>query len=121
MKILAIGNSFSQDATRYLEKIAKANGDTAEIATLYIGGCSLDKHFRNMKIDAKAYELIWNGENTGFYVSIKEALLSREWDIITLQQQSLKSADFNTFEPYLSALNDYVKESRNNEENKDEE
>lgn len=110
MKILAIGNSFSQDATRYLAKIAKASGETAEIASLYIGGCSLYKHFRNMKADAKAYELIWNGENTGFFVSIKEALLSREWDIITIQQQSLKSADFNTFEPYLSMLNNYAKE-----------
>ena len=55
-------------------------------ANLYIGGCSLAQHFRNMHTENAAYELQWNGSNTGFYVSIQEALLSRNWDVITLQQ-----------------------------------
>ncbi|MBQ8605894.1 MAG: DUF4886 domain-containing protein [Clostridia bacterium] len=104
MNILAIGNSFSQDATRYLEDIARASGEKLSVASLYIGGCSLEKHFRNFYADNKTYELIWNGSNTGFFVTIKEALLSRAWDVVTLQQQSLQSADFETFEPYLSYL-----------------
>lgn len=37
MKILSIGNSFSQDAHKWLHKLAKVNGVEFEIANLYIG------------------------------------------------------------------------------------
>ena len=60
MNILAIGNSFSQDATRYLHGIARADGVTLEVVNLYIGGCSLERHYRNMMADTRAYELQYN-------------------------------------------------------------
>lgn len=109
MKILAIGNSFSADATRYLHQIARSQGESWQVANLYIGGCSLERHFRNMHLDAKAYELYYNGSATGFTVSIKEALLSRSWDVITLQQASHFSTQYATYQPYLSALADFVR------------
>ena len=37
VKILAIGNSFSQDATYYLQKIAMSDGIDAKVVNLYIG------------------------------------------------------------------------------------
>ena len=109
MNILAIGNSFSQDATRYLHAIARSMGKKWNTANLYIGGCPLEKHFRNMHTEAPAYELQWNGVNTGFYVSLKEALLSRSWDIITLQQASHHSAFYESYQPYLNELAAYVR------------
>ena len=109
MNILAIGNSFSQDATRYVHAIARSIGQKWNTANLYIGGCPLEKHFRNMHTEACAYELQWNGTNTGFYVSLREALLSRSWDIITLQQASHYSAFYDTYQPYLNELAAYVR------------
>ncbi len=109
MNILAIGNSFSQDATRYLHGIARSMGKKWNTANLYIGGCSLEKHFRNMHTENPAYELQWNGTNTGFYVSIKEALLSRSWDIVTLQQASHHSPFYDSYQPYLNELAAYVR------------
>ena len=109
MNILAIGNSFSQDATRYVHAIARSMGQKWNTANLYIGGCPLEKHFRNMHTEACAYELQWNGTNTGFYVSLREALLSRSWDIITLQQASHYSAFYHTYQPYLNELAAYVR------------
>ena len=109
MNILAIGNSFSQDATRYVHAIARSMGQKWNTANLYIGGCPLEKHFRNMHTEACAYELQWNGTNTGFYVSLREALLSRSWDIITLQQASHYSAFYATYQPYLNELAAYVR------------
>ena len=76
MQILAIGNSFSSDATRYLHGIARAGGVPLQVTNLYIGGCSLERHFRNMHSDARAYDLQCNGHSTGFSVSLSEALLS---------------------------------------------
>ena len=42
LRILAIGNSFSQDAVeQYLYELLKAEGIEAIIGNMYIGGCSL--------------------------------------------------------------------------------
>lgn len=109
MDILAIGNSFSQDATRYLHRIARAAGVELNVVNLYIGGCTLERHFRNMHSDERAYELEYNGERTGFKVSLREALLNRAYDVVTMQQASPSSPDYNTYQPYLGALSDYVR------------
>ena len=54
MKILAIGNSFSQDATRYLQDIAASAGENLFVRNLYIGGCSLEMHAKNITENAPA-------------------------------------------------------------------
>lgn len=108
MKILSIGNSYSANATHYLYDVAKANGVTLKVVNLYIGGCSLARHYQNIHNDAEAYALQFNGKDTGFMVSVREALQSDEWDFVTMQQQSLQSTDYRTFQPYLSELCDYV-------------
>ena len=112
MDILAIGNSFSQDATRYLEQIAHAQGEVLNVFNLYIGGCSLERHFRNMKSGESAYTLEFNGKSTGFSISLKEALLgrSREWDVITLQQASHFSGKKEAYDPSTQALVSYIRD-----------
>ena len=55
MKILSIGNSFSQDAHRYLHKLAKQEGVDLKTVNLYIGGCSLRTHYLNMLGDYANY------------------------------------------------------------------
>ena len=109
MDILSIGNSFSSDAQRYLHQIAKADGFNLNCFNLYIGGCSLYTHYSNMQSDQRAYTLEMNGASTGFKVSLKEALLNREWDIITIQQVSTKSVNYETYQPYLNEIISYVK------------
>lgn len=109
MNLLSIGNSFSQDAQRYLHRIAKADGVKLHTFNLYIGGCSLSEHYRNMLGEAPAYGLEMNGEATGFCVSLKEALLNRDWDVVTLQQVSGQAPDYKTYQPYLDGLARYVK------------
>ena len=109
MKILSIGNSFSQDAQRYIHKISKLNGNPIKTVNLYIGGCSLRTHYFNMLENNKKYLFEFNGEGTGIYVSIKEALMSDEWDFVTFQQASFHSPKMESYEPYLSELSAYVK------------
>ena len=109
MNILAIGNSFSQDALRYLHNIAKSDNYDLTVVNLYIGGCPLSQHYKNMLEDNKTYLMEFNGQETLFYVSIKEALLSRDWDYISLQQVSNQSIDYETYQPYLIELSAYIK------------
>lgn len=110
MNVLAIGNSFSEDATRYLHQIARADKENITVVNLYIGGCSLSRHYRNMLSGERAYDLQVNGQKTGFKVSLGEALLNRDWDYVSFQQVSGLSPDYDSYQPYLSLLSDYVRE-----------
>lgn len=109
MKILAIGNSFSEDACRYIHKIAAADGQTVKTVNLYIGGCPLQTHYYNILENNAAYDFQFNGESTRLKVNIKQVLMSDNWDAVTFQQVSQAAPHFETYEPYLSALADYVR------------
>lgn len=109
IKILAIGNSFSRNANTYLYDIARSAGIEIKNVNLYIGGCPLSRHAQNIREDWKNYELDFDGRPTGFYVSVKEALESDEWDFVTVQQASHESYDFEKYEPHLEFVSDYVR------------
>ena len=109
MKVLSIGNSFSQDAQRYLHELAKSEGVNLQTENLYIGGCSLETHYHNMKEDLSEYELERNGVNTLEKTSIRIALQSEEWDVVTVQQASHFSWDYNTYVPYIIELVAYIR------------
>ena len=110
LKVLAIGNSFSQNAMTYLHQIARAAGVDLQCVNLYIGGCPLYTHYQNMLDDDRAYGLQINGAVTNFKVSIREALRAAQWDYITLQQASRFSFDFETYEPYITELAQYIRD-----------
>ena len=110
MKILAIGNSFSQDAFRYLHALAKAEGVRIDTLNLYIGGCSLRTHYINMLDDRFDYSAEFNGETTYLRTSIGAALKSAAWDVVTLQQVSSSSPNYDSYTPYIEYLADYVRE-----------
>ena len=116
MKVLSIGNSFSDDAHRYLHKISRIADHENEIYTwnLMIGGCPLSKHHDCMKNDLEEYWLFVNGENTNTRITLKKALAALEWDIITFQQVSRESFKYETYTPYLAELIAYAKETRPN-------
>lgn len=109
MRVLSISNSFGVDATRYLHQIARSASVKLEVCTLYIGGCPLELHYRNMLGDKEAYDLYFNGFATGFKTSISEALLSGRWDVVSFQQASPVSPKADTYTPYAEELYDYIK------------
>ncbi len=103
MKILSIGNSFSQDAQRYLHRVAAAEGVEMFCQNLYIGGCSLETHARNL-CEGGVYELEQNGASTGTFITIRDALQSESWDVVTLQQASHFSWNFDTYVPHIDEV-----------------
>lgn len=113
LRILAIGNSFSQDAVEhYLYGLFKDSGKEVIIGNLYIGGCSLERHYNNINSDAAAYEyrkivdgIRTNREN----VKISEAVAEEDWDYISIQQVSGLSGKLETCTPYLQDILDYVR------------
>lgn len=113
LRILAIGNSFSQDAVeQYLYELFEAGGQKTIIGNLYIGGCSLEKHYNNINNDAAAYEYrkVVDGVKTNTKsVKISSVLAEEDWDYISIQQVSGLSGKIETVTPYLPQVLNYVR------------
>ena len=112
MRILTIGNSFTEDATRYLHQIAKAAGEDFEIVNLSIGGCSLEQHYHNMIEKNKSYLYFYNGCFMERLEVLTEIIESQEWDVITLQQASHFSFNKETYYPYVTELVKYIRQAQ---------
>ena len=110
MKVLSIGNSFSQDAHRWLHTMASYDGVELETVNLYIGGCSLQMHWDNLREDLAAYDLERNGGEAEGKISIAQALFMEQWDVVTLQQASSDCGFYESYQPYLRELTDFVRE-----------
>ena len=112
IKVLFIGNSFSVDTATYMHQIAKAMGEDLYVAVLYIGGCSLQKHYHHFVNNTVEYEIYINGERypSKIDATIFDGLyLQEEWDIISYQQWSFNSVDVNSYFPELTQLSDGVR------------
>ena len=120
LKVLMIGNSYSQSVLTQTPAIAKAMGLPLDIANLYIGGCPLSRHWQNVEKagDATflpyAVNLSWTSckEKDSalrrvfpkWRGNIPAALAAEPWDIVTIQQASGESAFYERYQPYASNL-----------------
>ena len=118
LKVLAIGNSFSQDATTYLYQLAQDCGATQIIVgNMYIGGCSLATHWSNAQNNATAYE--YQKNTTGTWTkrsntTLLTGITDENWDIITLQQASGNSGEGSTYNSDIQNLVNYIKSHKTN-------
>lgn len=104
VKLLAIGNSFSQNATHYLPDLVKAGGDQLTFRTITIGGCPLERHWTN--------SVAFEQGSTDALARAWTNLTADAWDFITIQQYSLFSFRAETFQPFASNLCAYLKSRR---------
>ncbi len=114
VRILAIGNSFSQDAVeQYLHELADAEGISTIIGNMFIGGCSLERHVKNARDNAPAYAYRKIGtdgkKRERGKMSLEAVLADEDWDYVSLQQASPFSGMYETYEASLPELIEYVK------------
>lgn len=116
MKILSIGNSFSEDAHIYLYALAEERGIELETVNIAIGGCSLQMHWDNIaKGNVNYLHNINGGEGwEKELVSVEQILKSDSFDVITLQQVSGYSGQYETYQPYLNDIISYVRKYQPN-------
>lgn len=114
LRILAIGNSFSDDAVEwYLHDIAKADGIVMIIGNMFIPGCPLERHLNNTRQGTPEYsyrKISAGGVRSvtpGF--DIDRALTDEKWDVVTMQQASPISGIYSTWEESLPGLYAYLK------------
>lgn len=114
IKILAIGNSFSEDAIESnLYDLAKQKGIKVIIGNLYIGGASLATHKANAEKNTPIYSYRKIGEDgvkkTRANISLNLAILDEKWDYVSFQQASPNSGQLETVQADLPAVYNYVK------------
>ncbi len=96
LKLLAIGNSFSNNALEYLPILAKELGiEEVIIGKLYVGGCTVEGHWSRAQsgADYESFQVNTTGDASWTTYpagqrSLQFALELYDWDIITMQQGS---------------------------------
>jgi hypothetical protein len=107
LRLFAVGNSFSNNATRFLPELAKAGGHELIMGRAQTGGCSFERHWNAVEAfladpnDPKGK--IYGGK------SLFDNISQGRWDVITIQQYSLHSPDYGTYQPYASRLHAHLK------------
>ncbi len=114
IKIIAVGNSFSEDATWYLCDILSAAGfKDVVVANVYKGNCAISDHWGYAKKDEAAY--IYQKTTDGYskFTSTSNAKLStsladEDWDAVIMQQRSFDAGRSDKY-GNLTNLYNYIK------------
>ncbi len=121
VKILAIGNSFSNDTVLdYLPQMLKEAGvKHFKLGNLYHSGCSLQMHVSYTLGEQKAYQLYTRTEQDSKWKSTKknaatmeDALKEEQWDYISFQHGKSKTGVEDSYHPALDVLEYYVRRSQ---------
>ena len=122
LKVLSIGNSFSVSVGNALRQLVKSFPEhNLELTVAYIAGCTLDRHAKNIKSAE-------NDPATGMYgifswrtasersapekyqSNLIDLLKKQRYDVVTIQQGSAKSWDWESYEPYAGELISFIRQ-----------
>lgn len=118
VKLLTVGNSFADNSTHFLPELSKAGGKTLTLFRANLGGHSLQQHVGYIE----AFEANSNDPKGSPYhakvdpvtkqksggVSLRKALESDTWDVVTIQQVSQLAPKYDTYQPYANQLIAYI-------------
>ena len=119
IKVLSIGNSFSEDAVEnYLYELAEASGKEIVIGNLLIGGCTLEKHLDNALHNASVYEYR-KIDRKGRYIRDKnksmKSVLKEEFDE---ELDDVKKIKRKNYQPKRNPSEDFEDEKKNEKSEK---
>lgn len=113
LRILGVGNSFTDDGMTYLPELLEAAGiRNVILGRLYIGGCSLERHCREYASGSASYIYYKSTANRWETVSgeatLCDGLTDEPWDIVVLQQVSGLSGIYESYQPWFDRLVEIV-------------
>ena len=119
LKVLAIGNSFTDDPTAYLDDLVISSGIDRSKLCLYvgvIGGSSLqtwaEKYNSNETVDiARKVGLASVSTVSG---TLKQ-IFSQDWDIVVLNQLSSLAINYGSLNPYLKSIRSFIRQDCTNQ------
>ena len=114
LRILGVGNSFTDDGMMYLPELLEAAGiRNVVLGRLYYPGCSLRQHCEFDAADAPKYTYYKSERNRWTTVSeaatLREAVGDERWDVLVVQQSSAYSGIYTSYHPWLERLIERVR------------
>ncbi len=111
LRILAIGNSFTNDTMRFVSKIANSAGYDVTVGVLWKGSVALCDHLRYIQNDEPEYQFDQFTSENGYERVTQEniapsTVLKKNWDLVFLQQISHLSGEPSSY--YDAQGNSYV-------------
>lgn len=113
LKLLFIGNSFSDDTIEYMYQIADSLNIDLLVENMFIGGCTIATHYKNIIENNANYQ--WVTYQNGSWVRYSNIPLSviisgQDWDYISFQQGSGSSGVASTYEKLGPLLEEVKKQ-----------
>lgn len=108
VRYLGIGNSFTYNAIVYLRHLAEADGNKLILGRAIMNGGSLERHVTKLDAWKQDPSQAMAAYDTG--QTLAQTLDQRDWDYISIQQQSYMSHDPATYQPFADALVAFIRE-----------
>ena len=107
LKILTIGNSFTDSLAAYFQQVVESAGCTLHFERANHGGCELHRHWNYIENEKYDHEYKMYQDRR---FSMREILEREQWDIVTIQQASHLSWREETYQPFADRICDFVGE-----------
>ncbi len=105
LRILTIGNSFTDSLAAYFPQVAASAGRKLVFERANFGGCELERHWSYiMAEEATPICRIYRGGG----IKLRD-ILAQGWDIVTIQQASHASWRPETFQPFATSICEYIR------------
>lgn len=111
IRVLCIGNSYTNDALKYVCRLLTAAGIDASSYSIYSlpRTAASVEHWCKVAESGEVVQLNYKG---GEKMPVEEgslaSVVAQDWDVITLQQASKDAVDYSTFNPWLQQLIDFL-------------
>lgn len=121
LRVLCIGNSYTLDATRYLERMAQQAGLGAAqygVCCVVHGGASLEYWSNHLAQNREIEEMYGMGgclQPENKHWTLRE-LLREPWDVVVLQQCSKQSDNYSFYSPHADMLVNTIRQECPNPE-----
>lgn len=119
LKVLAIGNSFTDDPTAYLDDLVISSGIDRTKLCLYvgvIGGSSLqtwsEKYNSNETVEITRKVGLASVSTTS---GTLKQIFSQDWDIVALNQLSSLAINYGSLNPHLKNLRSFIRQDCTNQ------
>lgn len=99
LRILAVGNSFTNDTMEYVAQIAHSAGYNVTVGVLWESGVSMEEHVNYIGRNSPVYKYEKFSKSSGYNgversgVAPSTALSDEKWDLVFLQQVSYLNGD----------------------------
>lgn len=104
VRLLTIGNSFAENACKYLPDLVAADPSVRLVlGKANLGGCTLERH-AGLAARSDADPAVKPYGTPAGARSLQDLLREQPWDVVTLQQMSALSYKPETYEPHLGDL-----------------